>query len=53
MASGSLPCLRSWSSGHELGVAAEQNVGTAAGHVGGDGDGGFAAGLGDDGASRS
>src|ERR1019366_8502085 len=33
--------------GHELGVAAEQDVGTAAGHVGGDGNGVLAAGLGD------
>ena len=34
--------------GHELGVAAEQDVGTAAGHVGGDGDHAEASGLGDD-----
>ena len=34
--------------GHEFGVAAEENVGTAAGHVGGDGDHAEAAGLGDD-----
>ena len=34
--------------GHELGVAAEQDVGAAAGHVGGDGDHAEAAGLGDD-----
>src|ERR1035441_1390795 len=34
--------------GHELGVAAEQDVGTAAGHVGGNGDGVLTAGLGDD-----
>ena len=34
--------------GHGLGIAAEQNVGAAAGHVGGDGDGAFAAGLRDD-----
>ena len=34
--------------GHELGVAAEEDVGTAAGHVGGDGDHAEAAGLGDD-----
>ena len=34
--------------GHELGVAAEQNVGAAAGHVGGDGDHAETAGLGDD-----
>ena len=34
--------------GHELGVAAEQNVGAAAGHVGGDGDHAEAAGLGHD-----
>ena len=33
---------------HEFGVAAEQNVGSAAGHVGGDGDHAEAAGLGDD-----
>ena len=33
---------------HELGVAAEQDVGAAAGHVGGDGDGVLAAGLRDD-----
>ncbi len=34
--------------GHELGVAAEQDVGAAAGHVGGDGDHAETAGLGDD-----
>ena len=34
--------------GHELGVAAEQNVGSATGHVGGDGDGAFAPRLRDD-----
>ena len=34
--------------GHELGIAAEQNVGAAAGHVSGDGDHAFASGLGDD-----
>ena len=34
--------------GHVLGISAQQNVGTATGHVGGDGDGGFPAGLGDD-----
>ena len=34
--------------GHELGIAAEQNVGAAAGHVGGDGDHAEAAGLGHD-----
>ncbi len=34
--------------GHEVGVAAEQDVGAAAGHVGGDGDHAEAAGLGDD-----
>ena len=33
---------------HELGVAAEQNVGAAAGHVGGDGHRALAAGLGDE-----
>ena len=33
---------------HELGVAAEQDVGAAAGHVGGDRDGALAAGLRDD-----
>ena len=33
---------------HELGVAAEQDVGAAAGHVGGDRDGRLAARLGDD-----
>ena len=33
---------------HVLGVAAEQDVGAAAGHVGGDRDGAFAAGLRDD-----
>ena len=33
---------------HEFGIAAEQNVGTAAGHVGGDGDHAEASGLGDD-----
>src|SRR5262249_16113888 len=30
---------------HEFRIAAQENVGTAAGHVGGDGDGAFAAGL--------
>ena len=35
--------------GHELGVSAEQNIGAAAGHVGGDGDGVLAAGLRHDG----
>ena len=34
--------------GHEFWIAAEQNVGTAACHVGGDRDRAFAAGLGDD-----
>src|SRR5271163_595417 len=34
--------------GDEFGVAAEQNVGAAAGHVGGDGDLAVLAGLGDD-----
>src|SRR5262249_10298569 len=34
--------------GHELGVSAEQNVGTAAGHVGGHSDRSLAACLGDD-----
>ena len=34
--------------GHEFRIAAEQNVGTAAGHVGGDRDHAFASGLGDD-----
>ena len=34
--------------GHELGIAAQQNVGAAAGHVGGDGDHAQASGLGDD-----
>src|ERR1700746_155938 len=34
--------------GHELGIAAEQNVGTAACHVGGDRDHALASGLGDD-----
>ena len=34
--------------GGELGVAAEHDVGAAAGHVGRDGDGALAAGLGDD-----
>ena len=34
--------------GYILGISAQQNVGTAAGHVGGNGDGGFPAGLGDD-----
>ena len=33
---------------HVLGAAAEQDVGAAAGHVGGDGHGALAAGLGDD-----
>ena len=37
----------------ELRVAAEQNVGTAAGHVGGDGHRAFASGLRHDRASRS
>ena len=34
--------------GHELGVAAQHDVGAAAGHVGGDGDGALFAGLGHD-----
>ena len=34
--------------GHEFGIAAEQNVGSAARHVGGNRDGGFASGLGYD-----
>src|SRR5437879_7385941 len=34
--------------GHELRIAAEQNIGSAPGHVGGDGDHAFAASLGDD-----
>ena len=34
--------------GHELGVAAQHDVGAAAGHVGGDGDGALLAGLGHD-----
>ena len=34
--------------GHRLGIAAEDDVGTAAGHVRGDRDGALAAGLGDD-----
>ena len=34
--------------GEEIGVAAKENVGTAAGHVGGDGNAGVAAGLSDD-----
>ena len=34
--------------GHELGIAAQQNVGAAAGHVGGDGDRALASGLRDD-----
>ena len=34
--------------GQELGVAAQHDVGTAAGHVGGDGDGAELTGLGDD-----
>src|SRR5262245_3666015 len=33
---------------HEFGIAAEENVGTAASHVGGNSDGSFAAGLSDD-----
>ena len=33
---------------HEVGIAAEQNVGAAAGHVRGDGHGALASGLGDD-----
>ncbi len=34
--------------GHEFGIAAQQDVGSAARHVGSDGDHAFAAGLGDD-----
>ncbi len=34
--------------GHEVGVAAEEDVGAATGHVGGDGDHAEATGLGDD-----
>ena len=37
--------LHQFLAGHEFGIAAEQNVGTAAGHVGGDGDHAEAAGL--------
>ena len=33
---------------HEVGIAAQENVGAAARHVRGDGDGAFASGLGDD-----
>ena len=40
--------LHQFLAGHEFGVAAEQNVGTAAGHVGGDGDHAEPAGLGDE-----
>ena len=47
-ASGSTPFLLQHLLGEELGVAAEQDVGAAAGHVGGDGDRALAAGLGDD-----
>ena len=43
-----LALLHQLLAGHEFGVAAEQNVGAAAGHVGGDGDHAEAAGLGDD-----
>ena len=39
------PFLHAFLLGHELGVAAKQNVGTAASHVGGDGDCAFATGL--------
>ena len=42
------PALLEGGDGHELGVAAEHDVGTAPRHVGGDGDGALAAGLGDD-----
>ena len=48
-----LALLHQFLAGHEFRVAAEQNVGTAAGHVGGDGDHAEAACLGDDSASRS
>ena len=34
--------------GEEFGIAAQQNIGAAAGHVGGNRDGAFAAGLRDD-----
>src|ERR1035438_6997535 len=34
--------------GHEFGIAAEQNVGTTASHVGGDSDHALASGLGND-----
>ena len=42
------PLLQRLLLGHEFGIAAQQNVGAAAGHVGGDGDGGLAARLGHD-----
>ena len=42
------PSLSALLARHVFGVAAEQNVGAAARHVGGDGDGALAAGLRDD-----
>ena len=42
------PALGELGGRHELGVAAEHDVGASAGHVGGDGDGALAAGLRDD-----
>ena len=42
-ASGSLFCLLQMFLGEELGIAAQQNVGAAAGHVGGNRDGALAA----------
>ena len=41
-------CFGRGPAGHEFRIAAEQNVGAAAGHVGGDGDHALAAGLSDD-----
>ena len=40
--------LQAFLLGHEFGIAAQQNVGAAAGHVGGDGDRALASGLGHD-----
>ena len=46
--SGEWPSLSSFSAGEPLGVAAEQDVDAATGHVGGHGDGVQPTGLGDD-----
>ena len=48
VSTGSRPCVAQPLVGEEVDVAAEHDVGAAAGHVGGDGDRAAPAGLGDD-----